>query len=135
MQSRVAIRDLLHRVRVKHLMKGFEDIDDLHFAVQRNDLDKVMNLVEGGIPINAFDCCDKTAFHYAVEDENFRIAQYLLEHGADVDPQDIEKSGCTPLGNAGATCSPKMAKFLVKHGSNVSAPGWMQISAIHRAFG
>jgi len=27
----------------------------------------------------------------------------------------------------------KMAKFLVKHGANPATPGWMQLSAIHRA--
>ena len=114
-------------------MEDWEEIEKLHFAVMDESFDNVKDLVENGVPIQNFDDCDKTPLHYAVEQENFQIAQYLIEHGADVNAQDIEKCGDTPLGNVGATCSLKMAKFLVKHGANPAAPGWMQLSAVHRA--
>lgn len=114
-------------------MEDWEENEKLHFAVMENSIDEVKAIIESGASIENFDDCDKTPLHYAVEQENFQIAQYLIEHGANVNAQDIEKCGDTPLGNIGATCSLKMAKFLVNHGANPAAPGWMQLSAIHRA--
>ena len=114
-------------------MDDWEENEILHFAVKDENFDKVQAIVVSGAPIENFDDIDKTPLHYAVEQENYQIARYLLKQGANVDAQLEEKSGDTPLGNVAATCSLKMAKFLVKRGANPAAPGWMQLSAIDRA--
>ena len=114
-------------------MDNWEENEKLHFAVMDKSIDNVKRLVEGGFPLENFDGCDKTPLHYAVEAENFEITHYLLEKGADVNAQNVEKCGDTPLGNVGASCSLRMAKLLVKFGANPATRGWMQLSAIDRA--
>ena len=114
-------------------MENWEENEKLHFSVIENSIAEVKALVESGFSMENFDLSDKTPLHYAVEAENFQITRYLLEHGADVNAQEVEKCGNTPLGSVGATCSLKMAKLLVEFGANPATPGWMQISAVDRA--
>jgi len=114
-------------------MEDWEETERLHFAVLDNSIEAVKELVESGFPLENFDDCDKTPFHYAVEQENFQIAHYLLEKGANVNAQHPEKAGNSPIGNVGATCTLKMASFLIKHGADPKLPGWMQLCAIDHA--
>ena len=110
------------------------EIDEkLHYLVIEDSVADVTALVESGFSLEHFDVSDKTPLHYAVEAENFHLTHFLLENGANPNAQNIEKSGNTPLGNVGSTCSLRMAKLLVQFGANPSAPGWMQLSAIDRA--
>lgn len=116
-------------------MEDWQQNEQLHFAVQEGNLKRVTALIEDGTDVTVFDELNKTALHYAVEAEHFQIAEYLLENGADINAQNTDNIGETPLSNVGATCSLKMAKFLVKHGAKVDAQGWMKLSAIDRAKG
>jgi len=114
-------------------MDDWYEREQLHFATQDGNIARVIELVESGVDIDAFDDLERTALHYAVEIEHFQIAQYLIENGANVNAQNLDKIGETPLSNVGDKCSLKMAKFLVKHGAIVDAKGWMGLSAINRA--
>ena len=108
--------------------------EQLHFAADEGDLDKVKQLIEQGYDINAFDAdLSLTPLHYAVRREYLAVVQYLLSCGADVNAHDEDKNGETPLGDVAATCSYEMAKLLVGAGANPAIPGWMQITALHRA--
>jgi ankyrin repeat protein len=107
--------------------------EQLHFAVQDNDLDRVRELVEAGADPNLFDDLGKTPLHYACKNENFTIAEYLIEHGADVNAHHEASIGNTPLGDVAGACSFKMAEFLLRHGADPSIRGWMQLNAIDRA--
>jgi ankyrin repeat protein len=108
--------------------------EQLHFAADEGDLQKVKKLVEQGYDVNQFDDdLSFTPLHYAVRGEYFEVSTYLLNNGANVNAHDEKRIGETPLGDVAATCSLEMAELLVGAGANPTIPGWMQITALHRA--
>ena len=70
----------------------------LHFAVQRNDLDKINLLISKGADINAKNKYGMTALHYAVLWNRKEIFDILSSKGADINAKD--KNGMTPLHHA-----------------------------------
>lgn len=107
--------------------------EDLHVAAQRGDIARVQQLVRDGRDVNAFDDMSKTPLHYAVESERADIAQFLIEHGADVNARDEATIGNTPLRQVAGNCSLRIAKLLVDAGADPTIPGWMQLTALHKA--
>jgi hypothetical protein len=116
----------------KTMDKWFEK-EQLHFAVQHNDLVRVKELVESGVNPNTFDGIGKTPLHYACKNEYFTIAEYLIGHGADVNAHHEASVGNTPLADIAGSCSFEMAKLLLRHGADPGIRGWMQLNAIDRA--
>ena len=114
-------------------MDDWYEREQLHFAAQDGNIDRVIELIESGVDIDNFDDLERTALHYAVEIENFQISHYLIKNGANVNAQNIDKIGETPLSDVADKCSLKMAKFLIKHGAIVETKDWMGLSAIDRA--
>jgi ankyrin repeat protein len=107
--------------------------EELHFAAQDGDLPAVQRLLDDGRDVNAFDGLAKAPLHYAVESERFEVAEYLIAHGADVNAHDDSRIGNTPLREVAATCSLRMATLLIDAGADPTIPGWMQLTAIHKA--
>ena len=108
--------------------------EQLHFAAQDGDLERVKDLVNQGFEVNAFDeTLSLTPLHYAVRNEYIEVARYLLSVGADVNAHDEKRIGETPLGDIAANCSYEIAELLVSAGANPTIPGGMQISALLRA--
>ena len=105
----------------------------LHRAAQAGDLPAVQELVASGCPVNAFDYVDRTPFHYAVLGEHFAVVDYLLRHGADINANNEQRVGNTPLAEAAATCSLRMARLLVEFGADPTIHGWMSLTALDRA--
>ena len=115
-------------------MSDWFEKEQLHFAADEGDLDKVKALIKEGYDVNAFDeGMDFTPLHYAVRAENIKVAEYFLSEGANINAHKPEKAGETPLGDVAATCSYEMADFLINSGANPTIPGWMQITALDRA--
>ena len=113
-------------------MDGFER-ERLHFAAGSGDLDEVRHLLEAGFPPSAFDDLGKTPLHYAAESGHVEIMKALLAAGADVNAHDERVIGNTPLGDVAGHCSFEVAKVLIDAGADPTIPGWMQITALHRA--
>ena len=111
-------------------MDDWFEKEELHFAVQDGDIEKVRALIDQGAIVNTFDQIDKTPLHYATESENFQIIELLLKAGADPNAHNEKNIGNTPLRNVASKCSLKLAKVLIKAGADPSIKGWMQISAI-----
>jgi ankyrin repeat protein len=106
----------------------------LHYAAQDGDLDSVKELIEAGCDVNAFDhsLC-KTPLHYAAAGEFLDVVELLISAGADVNAHSEADIGETPLGDVAANCSFELAQILIKGGADPTIPGWMGISALHRA--
>jgi ankyrin repeat protein len=107
--------------------------EQLHFAVQDGDLQRIKKLISDGHPLDINDEAGKTPLHYAVEKENFEVAKVLIETGADVNAHYETTATNTPLSDHAATCSLTMAKFLINACADPTIRGWMQLNSLDRA--
>jgi ankyrin repeat protein len=114
------------------LKDDFDDTD-LHFAAQGGELARVRQLLADGRSPNAFDELSKTPLHYAAEKGHIDIMRVLLEAGADVNAHEEARIGNTPLRDIADECSLAVATFLVDAGADPRIPGWMQLTALHKA--
>ena len=106
----------------------------LHFAAGEGDLAAVQRLVSQGRDVNAKDSdLALTPLHYAAAGEHIDVVRFLIASGADVNSIDEATAGDTPLGHVAQGCSFAMAKTLLDAGANPLIPGWMQLTALHRA--
>ncbi|AFY89462.1 ankyrin repeat domain-containing protein [Chroococcidiopsis thermalis] len=116
-----------------------EDVDSctnycrLHFAAKDGDENLVKQQIEEGCPVNDFDELGKTPLHHASQKGHIAVIKLLLEAGADVNAHDESKIGDTPLGEVAGNCDFEVAKLLIDAGANPTIPGWMQLTALHRA--
>jgi ankyrin repeat protein len=109
------------------------DESDLHFAAQDGDMTRVRQLLADGQSPNAFDELSKTPLHYAAENGHIDIMRVLLEAGADVNAHEEARIGNTPLRDVADECSLAVATLLVDSGADPRIPGWMQLTALHKA--
>jgi ankyrin repeat protein len=109
------------------------DESDLHCAAQHGDMTRVRQLLADGRSPNAFDEISKTPLHYAAESGHIGIMRVLVEAGADVNAHDDARIGNTPLRDVADACSLAVATFLVDVGADPRIPGWMQLTALHKA--
>lgn len=105
----------------------------LHFAAGEGDLATVQKLVSQGRDVNAKDFLALTPLHYAAAGEHIDVVRFLIANGADVNAIDESTAGDSPLGHIAQECSFTMAKALLDAGANPLIPGWMQLTALHRA--
>lgn len=91
----------------------------MHDAIKFDDVKAVERLL-GAMDINSKDDVGKTSLHYAAQYNSVAIAQWLTEHGANVNAEDID--GYTPLHYASVRFDgAKMAALLVERGANILA--------------
>jgi ankyrin repeat protein len=114
-------------------MDDWFEVEKLHIAADEGDLDEVRRLVSEGYPVTEFDELSMTPLHYAAKGNHLEMARFLIEAGADVNAREEAKIGETPLGEVAANCSYEMAELLIKAGADPTIPGWMQLTALHRA--
>jgi ankyrin repeat protein len=107
--------------------------EQLHFAAQDGDVNRLREVLARGHPVNAFDDIGMTPLHYAARGEHYEAAEFLIRSGADVNAHDESRIGNTPLGQVAGECSLRMAHLLVDAGADPTIPGWMQLTALHRA--
>jgi ankyrin repeat protein len=114
-------------------LKDDFDNTDLHCAAQDGDMTRVRQLLADGRSPNAFDELSKTPLHYAAEKGHIDIMRVLLAAGADVNAHEEARIGNTPLRDIADECSLAVATFLVDAGADPGIPGWMQLTALHKA--
>ena len=73
------------------------EAEQLIRAAQDGDLLAVQKLAASGFDVNLMDELSKAALHYSVEGEHYKVAQWLVENGADVNLRDDEMIGETAL--------------------------------------
>ena len=74
-----------------------------------------------------------TPLHYAAEGGHLEIIKALIDAGADVNAADEARIGNTPLRSVAAECSLAVAQALVEAGADPRIPGWMGLTALHKA--
>lgn len=114
---------------VADLLRGNAALLD---AAKKGNLARVQRLVT---PEN-INCCDaqgrnSTPLHLAAGYNNFDIAEYLLENGAEVNSQD--KGGLIPLHNASSYGHLDIAALLIKHNTIVNATDRWGFTPLHEA--
>ena len=108
----------------------------LHRAAATGDLLEIERLLQEGCNIDAFDeDLPRTPLHYAAIENQADAVQLLIRAGANVNANDPERIGDTPLGAVAGTCSFEIAKLLVDGGADPTIPGWMQLTALDRSEG
>lgn len=105
----------------------------LHRAAAAGDLADVQRLVDCGAATDAFDELSRTPLHYAAENEHYKVALFLLDHGADVNAHDESRAGETALCLAAQTDYPEMVELLLRHGADPDIIGWVGLTARLRA--
>jgi ankyrin repeat protein len=102
-------------------------------AAQAGDLLEVQRLAAAGFDINLMDELYRAALHYSVEAEHYKVAEWLIEHGANVNLREEEMIGETALCLAAQGDYPEIAELLLRHGADPDITGWMQQTARTRA--
>lgn len=114
---------------VADLLRGNAALLD---AAKKGNLARIQRLVT---PEN-INCRDaqgrnSTPLHLAAGYNNYEVAEYLLENGADVNAQD--KGGLIPLHNASSYGHLDIAALLIKHNTKVNATDKWGFTPLHEA--
>jgi ankyrin repeat protein len=107
--------------------------EQLHRAAQAGDLVMIESLLAAEYPVNRFDDLSLTPLHYAARGGHLFVVDQLIKAGANVNANDKDRAGNTPLGDIAENCTFEMAKKLIDSGADPAIPGWMQLTAIDRA--
>ena len=93
------------------------------FAIEHTETIKL--LIDLGSEINVRGGGGRTPLQFACENENYKSARYLLEHGAD--PTIPDNSGKTVL----QTDDPEVAKLLTEFGYETKTHGGLSLAGLH----
>lgn len=122
-------------------LKQEEKDDFLRKAVEKVNLEAVVELLKRGARVNAQDSHGRTPLHFICKDRNnnskgyseyrLEIAKLLLQAGADPNIVDHDKQ--SPLYDASFIHWQPMMKLLVEHGANPNLANYNKIVAIQYA--
>lgn len=109
------------------------EAERLHRASQEGNIREMDRLIVEGCDINLFDDLGRTALHYAVEEGRYEAAIWLISHGANVNANEDETIGETPLALAVQRDYPEIVELLMQNGADPDISGWMGLTARIRA--
>lgn len=96
-------------------------VKNIYMASAIGNKKLVEKLLAEGKQINKADMCGFSALHYAVINGQEKIAEYLIENGADISQRE-ESGGNTPLHLAVKYKQRKIVEFLLSKGADINAP-------------
>ena len=108
-------------------------MEKLHFTAADGALSLVSSLLASGAELDVHDDLGYTPLHYAAKHDHYKIAELLINHGADVNANDEERIGETPLAVAVRSASPGLVELLLQKGADPTISGWMGLTALDRA--
>ncbi|CAK9209241.1 unnamed protein product [Sphagnum troendelagicum] len=97
--------------------------EDIYTAAAYGDMEKLLRLVErpGGVfSITQPDAGGYFALHWSALNNRFSVAEYLLQHGADVNAADVTAQ--TALHWTGVRGSIQVAELLLQQGARLECP-------------
>lgn len=102
---------------IKDKASNCGDWNLLHIAAEENNIKQVQSLLDlERFDVNALNNVNKTALHYAVDNNNIELAKLLIEYGADVRMAD---SGPSLIYAAIHSSDVGMVKLLIEKGARV----------------
>ena len=113
------------------LLPACQNPDDIIQAARVDDLDKLRDCIESGIPVDHADPVGETALFHIVgmgSDEGFRL---LLENDADIHHRD--RQGDTTLHKAMTFDQRGLASHLIERGLDINATNKVGATALHYA--
>ncbi|KAI1172785.1 hypothetical protein F4777DRAFT_560499 [Nemania sp. FL0916] len=111
----------LHRNITK---RAFVRASPLVFAARTGTIKVTRLLLNAGADVNWQTCGDERAIEAAARHKRTNLVQFLLEHGAVVNPPAQLKKGATALQYAAIYGDLQLARFLVDRGADINAlPG------------
>lgn len=99
-------------------MFGLSKNEKLRKAAEKGDFDKVVEMIDKGANINAENIFGQTALMLALNEENIKTANLLINCSADINHKDI--FNMTPLMKAAQRNSFESAKLLVDRGADLN---------------
>lgn len=101
-------------------------MDNIFYAVEKNDLEKVKEYLKNGVDINSVNALgNDTPLIMAIYFKHHEIVEYLIKHGADIEHRS--GWGKTALMYAASENSIESIHCLLKHGADIEAKdnyGW-----------
>lgn len=98
-------------------------------AINENDKNEVLNIIQKGIDIKSFKVEGLTLLHYAIKAEKDIVIMTLLENGANINAKD--SNGCTPLHYAINTENYEILEKLIKEKANVNITDNEGLTPLH----
>eukprot|EP00808_Paulinella_micropora_P015281 g437.t1 len=91
------IETLLRGAGAANNQQNKQVLGDIVDASKQNDLDKVKQLIEGGVKVNSQDSFGETGLHECGRHNHSKLARYLLEQKGDLTIKANKNNGWTPL--------------------------------------
>src|ERR1700743_264972 len=83
--------------------------------------------------IDQFDDLSLTPLAWASREGHLETVKLLLREGADVNDVDVNHIGNTALRETAGEGRVEIARVLLEAGADPHIPGWMQLTAMHKA--
>jgi ankyrin repeat protein len=113
------------------LIEKGADLDSIHLAARKGDLDRVKSFIEKGTNVNETDSYGATPLHYAAMGGSKEVVEFLIARGAYVNVK--KKSGDTPLHGAAISGRKDVVELLIDNAANVNARGRWDYTPIYYA--
>ena len=105
---------------------------EFFLSLRSGDFKKAEELIASGkVPVDFRNKFSQTPLYYAADADSVEFANFLIEHGADVNAKDF--FGITPLHEAVIRGSYRVAKLLIEKGADVNAKDNYGYTPLHLA--
>lgn len=103
-------------------------------AVQNKDIQKAQTLLKSGAhPDETVDLRSSTPLHVAIESQNYKLVNLLLEYTKNINIKSNDSCAAAPLHIAALKGNIKILKKLLKYGAEVNVTDAFQGTPLHYA--